>query len=372
MVLGMLLPGLAFVSQQTEWRARWMRVGTALFGVTASIDVPPLRWDTLVDHSFQNGAEAWLARKIGAPRVWLIKLSNGVSYAFGHSPAPSVVIGRGRMLYEAPYVEDWCRRPQGDMAALAAQVADVQAAVRARGKGFVLLISPSKAAILPETLPADCRAAPGPRNYDRLLPLLRDKGVVTVDGHALLAALERQEPWPVFGRDGVHWNLVGAGAAVQAVFAALEPQLGRALPRLRQTGATVDRTPLADEGDLGLLLNLPFSLRPVSPHPVFAVDRPGPPPKLLVVGTSFNWQPLRLMQQEGLIDRTTFLYYFSSTVRYAGKTVEMPASFGQSGGDAESSLPDALAEADAVVLEVNEATLMSGYVTRLREALGRL
>ena len=372
MMLAMLLPGLAFLSQQTAWRARWMRTGTTLFGVTASIDVPPLRWDTLVDHSFQNGAEAWLARKIGAPRVWLMKLSNGVSYALGHSPVPSVVFGRGRVLHEAPYVEEWCRRPQGDVAALARQIADVQAAVRARGKGFVLLISPSKAAILPETLPTDCRAASGPRNYDRLLPLLRDRGVVTVDGHALLSALKQQLPWPVFGRDGTHWNLVGAGAAVRAVFAALEPQLGRALPHLVQTGVEVDRSPLWDEGDLGLLLNLPFSLRPVSPHPVFAVDRPGPPPKLLVVGTSFNWQPLRLMQQEGLIDRTTFLYYFSSTVRYAGKDVEMPASFGQTGGDAAARLPAALAEADAVVLEVNEAVAVSDYVVRFRDALRRL
>jgi hypothetical protein len=367
----LVLPGIAFLCGQIGvWRGL---AKSSLTGVTPAVHVPPPSWAALEDHSFQRQAEAWLAERLGRPRDRMIRINNGIGYLFGRSAVHTIIIGRDGVLHERDYVKDWCERAPADMRKWAAEIADIQDAVRRAGKAFVLLVSPSKTAVYPETLPDGCRPPEVPRPYDLLMSLLRQRGIATVDGHALALRLRREQPWPVFGRDGVHWNQIGAGAAVAAVYSVLEGQMGRALPRLTVRDVVVDRRPVDDEDDLGRLLNLAFTLRPVSPHPVFAVERRGTPPRLLVVGSSFNWQPLRVMQRNGLMGESTFLYYFSSTARYAGGRETFIGSMSPTGGNAGEHFAEAFAAADAVILEVNESMPpTTDYVTRFHDALLRL
>lgn len=362
-----LAPFVALLTSAIPNRTLNFLSRSKLSGVTEPVELVAPQWDNIRHHRFQRSAEEWVAQRMGRPRDHFIRVDNSIAYAFGISNVAAVKIGVDRTLHEREYVDEWCGRTRVDVVPLVDHIASIQKQVEAAGKAFVLLISPSKAAIYPETLPPPCKPSAEPRAYDLLLPRLKQRGIHTVDGHALMKRLRAAQSWVVFGRDGVHWNDIGAGAAVDAVLAALTERLSRPLPRLVQTGVTVDDRPKNDDADLAGLLNLGYRLRALTPHPHFAVHGDAPPPRLMLVGTSFNWQPLRVMRNNGLIVDNTLLYYFKSTARFIGDKEHRLEP-----NSAAQSLPDAFARAEAVVLEINEALPFQDYVAQFDAALAGL
>jgi len=362
-----LAPFVALLTSAIPNRTLNFLSRSKLSGATETVELVAPKWANIRNHSFQSTLEEWVAQRMGRPRDQFIRVDNSIAYAFGSSNVATVQIGVNRTLHEKPYVDEWCGRTQVNVAPQVAHIASIQKQVQAAGKAFVLLVSPSKAAIYPETLPPPCKPSAEPRAYDLLMPLLKQQGIHVVDGHALMKKAREDQPWPVFGRDGVHWNDVGAGIAVDAMLASLTERMPRPLPRLVQTEVKVDDKPKNDDADLAGLLNLSYRLRATTPHPVFRVDGTAPPPRLMLIGTSFNWQPLRVMRDNGLIVDNTLLYYFKSTARFIGdKQHPLEAN------NAAQLLPEAFARAEAVVLEINEALPMQDYVGQLDAALAGL
>ena len=72
---------------------------------------------------------------------------------FGGSAAPGVVIGRNGQLYEQFYIDEFCARDgafdSARLGAWSSTLREIQERAQARGKSFVYLISPSKAARYP-------------------------------------------------------------------------------------------------------------------------------------------------------------------------------------------------------------------------------
>jgi alginate O-acetyltransferase complex protein AlgJ len=240
--------------------------------------------------------------------------------------------------------------------------------MQARGKPFVFLISPSKAAVLPEYLPSWCAPTDQPRSYDVLLAGLKSANVPVVDGHDIALQVKATEPWPPFGRDGAHWNDVGQFYAARALVGELERQLGERIGDLRLKDIKVDDKPRGAEADAGLIANLPFVLRPVSVHASFEVVNRLTAPTGLFVGTSFSWGPLEIMMGQRLFSRSKFYYYFSSSYLYdpgdlVGNT---------EGPIAASDLSHWLSGADFVVLEANEAELGVGHIAKFAAAVEAL
>ena len=362
-----LAPFVALLTSAIPNRTLNFLSRSKLSGATEAVQLVPPQWDKIRNHSFQSTLEEWVAQRMGRPRDQFIRIDNSISYAFGTSNVETVRIGVNRTLHEKPYVDEWCGRSRVNVAPQVEHIASIQRKVEAAGKAFVLVISPSKAAIYPETLPPPCKPSAEPRAYDLLLPLLKQHGIHTVDGHALMQRMRQSQPWAVFGRDGVHWNDVGAGAAVDALLAALTERMPRPLPRLVQTGVKVDDKPKNDDADLAGLLNLSYRLRALTPHPSFQVHGDAPPPRLMLVGTSFNWQPLRVMRDNGLIADNTLLYYFRSSARFIGDK-----QYPLEPNNAAQVLPGAFARAEAVVLEINEALPLQDYVAQFDAALSGL
>ena len=179
-----------------------------------------------------------------------------------------------------------------------------------------------------------------------------------VDTHPLFLEKRKSQPWPLFGRDGTHWNELGAGYATAAIFDRLREMRGQG-PRLSVRDVVVDRNP-GDDGDIGDLLNLPVRLRPRSPHPVFALEADGRPPTLLIVGTSFNWGMLAAMSRAAIIDRLTFIFYFNRVARYEGGTLRDMDKISR-----DAVFPQAFASADVMIVEMNEANLDLVYIDAL-------
>lgn len=364
LIVMLLAPGLALLSAYVpngKIRA-WAKV--KLIGAVEPITFPPVTLQTLAEGTPQKAWAAWLGRSMGWPRERLIRLNNGAGYAFGLSSVPTIVIGKGKTLYETAYVNEWCRRPARDITATVDDIAQIERMVRASGRAFAMLVSPSKAAIYPERLPAGCHPPDTPREYDQAVALMQARGIALVDGSALMRAARLQQPYPVFGRDGTHWNEFGATLAVQALSSTLAPQLAEPMPAITAIDVKEDNTPWYDEGDLGSLLNLPFKPKTRSPHPVVSTQIRGSAPRLLVVGSSFSWVFLRVMGRVGLMSEADFMYYNKSRALYRNGTLGEFVS-----GNARETFPASFRRAEAVILELNETNFTGEYVGEMKREL---
>ena len=153
----------------------------------------------------QSAMEPWLAERMGRPRELYLRLKNGFDFVLGRSDA-GISIGRfhASSMARATSTNGACgtisRATEAAAAPLIAAVVAIRKAVEARGKPFVFVISPSKAAVLPEYLPSWCGPADRPRIYDLMLAGLKSANVPVVDGHQIaLHAKETEEMaavWP--------------------------------------------------------------------------------------------------------------------------------------------------------------------------------
>lgn len=343
-----------------------------LSGVTNPAPTPRFDLRSFFGGATQSAMEPWLAERMGRPRELYLRLKNGFDFVLGRSDA-GISIGRSRFLNGKSYVDEWClrrdqRATEAAAAPLIAAVVAIQKAMKARGKPFVFLISPSKAAVLPEYLPSWCTPADRPRIYDLVLAGLRSANVPVVDGHQIALHAKEIEKWPPFGRDGAHWNDIGQFYGVRSLIGELERQLHSPIGDVRLGDLQVDDRPRGAEADAGLIANLPFELRPVSVHARFEAQNRGAAPVGLFVGTSFSWGPLEIMMGQKLFSRSKFYYYFSSSYVY-----EPGDRVGRAEGPiAATDLADWISSADFVVLEANEAELGVGHIAKFAAAVDAL
>jgi hypothetical protein len=367
-----LAPGVALLVVAFKSGPLGGRPVVTLSGVTNPAPQPRFDLQSLLSGATQSAMEPWLTERMGRPREFYLRLKNGFDFVLGRSDA-GVSIGRSWFLNGKSYVDEWCLRHDRQVteAAVAPEIAAVVAirnAMQARGKPFVFLISPSKAAVLPEYLPTWCAPTDQPRQYDVLLAGLKSADVPVVDGHDIALHAKATEHWAPFGRDGVHWNDIGQFYAARALVGELERQLGQQIGDLRLKDLKVDDRPRGAEADAGLIANLPFVLQPVSVHASFEVANRLTTPTGLFVGTSFSWGPLQIMMGQKLFSRSKFYYYFSSSYRYDPGDLVGTAE----GEIAAADLSHWLSGADFVVLEANEAELSVGHIAKFAAAVEAL
>src|SRR3954470_2996465 len=130
-----------------------IRIGPKLGGVTREAPVV-LSWPSLKDGSFQKAVASRVTDAMPV-RPLLIRINNEIRFElFGELTAPQVVRGAKGQLIERSYLEEYCARAEGQGAALAAEILpklkDIQDYYRSRGAVFLYLVTPSKAAHLPE------------------------------------------------------------------------------------------------------------------------------------------------------------------------------------------------------------------------------
>jgi alginate O-acetyltransferase complex protein AlgJ len=106
-----------------------------------------------------------------------------------------------------------------------------------RQAGFVVAvtISPTRARIYPDKLPADFQSAQAvTARYARALALLRQGGALTPDFAQLLAGLRQTQTDPVYFRADSHWTAIGAEAAATELAHLITAQ--KILPPASQPG----------------------------------------------------------------------------------------------------------------------------------------
>ena len=176
---------------------RQITIGPKLGGVTYDAPVE-LSWSSLRNGDFQKAVASRVTDAFPL-RPLLIRVNNEVrSELFGEVTAPHVVRGAKGQLIERSYLDDYCSRKEGMGLQLAAQIIpklkEIQGYYRARGAVFVYLISPSKAAHVPEYFldRIPCPSTPSARTQlvPQYVEALKAAGINVLDTASLIHSLK--------------------------------------------------------------------------------------------------------------------------------------------------------------------------------------
>ena len=135
-----------------DWPKLRIRSAWPLYGV-AKPKPAPWTIDAFLSGETQKAVSINLGRMSPVFPISVRAKNQLVFSLFGGSAAPGVVIGRNGQLYEQFYIDEFCARDgafdSARLGAWSSTLREIQEMAQARGKSFVYLISPSKAARYP-------------------------------------------------------------------------------------------------------------------------------------------------------------------------------------------------------------------------------
>jgi alginate O-acetyltransferase complex protein AlgJ len=352
---------------------RQIQVGPTLGGVTNEMPVN-FSWSSIRDGSFQKAVANRLTEAFALRRI-LIRINNEIRMElFGELTAPHVVRGAKGQLIERTYLDDYCTRTEGMGVELAAKnipkLRDIQNYYRARGGFFVYLLSPSKAAHLPEYFVdrVPCPSTPAARSefVGQYVSALRQAGINVLDAATLIHALKGQYDFDLFPQGGVHWNDVGGARVVSALVDEINRQAGREIVPSFTFTYTLSSAAGADR-ELVDLLNVFFPpLAYLTPKVKYATsascaDHPARLLDVAMVGSSFSHLLATILIEHNCLSRLN-LYYYATLGRFGGVPYH---EIQRNLGEAELA---PLRDARIMILEENEAfaARSSSYVDILR------
>jgi alginate O-acetyltransferase complex protein AlgJ len=350
-----------------------IKIGPKLGGVTYDMPVN-LSWSSLRDGAFQKAVTSRVTDAMPV-RPLLIRINNEIRFQmFGELTAPHVVRGAKGQLIERTYLDEYCARTEGLGAQRAATILpklkDIQAYYESRGAIFVYLVSPSKAAHLPEYFVdrVPCPSTPQARNdlVSDYVGALQQAGIHVVDTATLIHSLKGSYPFDLFPQGGVHWNDVGGARAVSAVVEEINRLAGRQIIPPFTFTYTLSVPASGPDRELVDLLNvffppLGYQTPKVSFQPeVPCAESPARELDVVVVGSSFGHLPGRIMIEANCLDHLQF-YYYATLGRFGGTPYR----------ELQRNLPasdlNAWRDAKVMILEENESFVAkSGYVDPLR------
>lgn len=307
----------------------FMRTGTpqgsSLVGVEIGQTSVPFSWPAFFHARYQESLAEQFNR--GFPcRSMLIRCINEIYFrlfktcSMKQGQESVITVGRNDTLYETAYLREYClQRPDADQfLPLVRDIKRLQDVCERLGMGFVVVISPSKAAIFPEDIPARWlrHYDPRPRSYDLFLPLVRQQGIHCVDGHALTAEAKNRAPTPIFPKGGIHWGQYGAWVTANAVLAELHAQ-GKALQPMEYSGVRISNSPRGEDEDLLHLMNMivpwHYPVAQLSIQP--AEGRPVPRPNLVIIGDSFSQMTAILFSESKQFSEIEYYFYYTGSKR---------------------------------------------------------
>jgi len=355
-----------------------IRIGPKLGGVTYDTPVI-LSWSSLRDGSFQKAVSSRVTDAMPI-RPLLIRINNEIRMElFGELTAPHVVRGANGHLIERPYLEEYCSRTEGMGAQLAGKILpklkDIQDYYQAHGGVFVYVVSPSKAAHLPEYFVdrIPCPSAPQARSelVSQYVGVLRQAGIDVVDTASLIHSLKGTYEFDLFPQGGVHWNDVGGARAVSAIVEEINRQAGHEIIPPFSFSYTLSGVTSGADRELVDLLNvffppLGYQTPKVSFTPsVSCAESQARQLDVAMVGSSFGHLPARIMIEANCLSGFQF-YYYAILARFGGLPYR----------ELQKNLSEAdfahVRDAKVMILEENESFIArTGYVDPLRAAVNR-
>jgi hypothetical protein len=347
-----------------------------LSGVEKETVMPEITFSGWLDKSVQQQFETWFTGHVGL-RPWMVRTANQMNFSlFGEIPAGSgtrVYQGRDNVLYEKAYVTAY-NTPGKKREKLLHDITwglwRLQELLEQHGVAFLLVLAPSKAEIYPEYLPGDLKK-PGRdkrlSHYQRMVPMLEKFGIHYIDSHKLFLQWKENGSPLLFARGGTHWNYYGAGRIVQAIMDGIAAQRGQSYDTIKVVSYTTDSRGFGTDKDLSELLNLwstnKFNRGQI--HPVFKRIPGKQRSNILMVGDSFAFTLINVMEAQKLFKRCDLFYYFK-------RRFSWPAGTNDPIDHVKIDLRRELLGRDAVIIEINEYWLPQYGFGLLRPAIAAL
>jgi alginate O-acetyltransferase complex protein AlgJ len=347
-------------------------------------DLAEFSWDSWMNGRFQEKFNRDFNETFAFRKVF-IRFNNQIyyslfdkSYMNMHLNAMGIVVGKEKQLYELIYVKDYIGQTKlmspDETRLLAAKISDVQTLMRRRGVTFIVLVTPGKASIYPEFIPDSYRRrnSYSGRNYEHMVRLFRDYGVVFVDGIDITLGAKQETDMPLFCRGSSHWNSLGAYYTVRRLIEESRRPGGINIARVELDGVTVDNKPQGSDRDLAALLHTIFMPTDYpTPHPFFRRFPADikPAGSIVIVGGSFNHRIVNMLNEQKIFAQMDFYYYYRRDLRTFPKDIKREKAFSVEKLDWEKDI----FSRDIVVLEINEAVFQGGHVDAfLEDALRNL
>ncbi len=266
-----------------------------------------------------------------------------------------ITLGRGKNLFVNSYLIEYCieREPPESLKPLVERLRVLQDALRRKQIAFVFLLTPSKPAIVPETIPRRwlARYDQRPRSIDHFRPMLKEAGIDYVDGIAITAALKEKAPVPIFPEGGIHWSAYATWHVANAVITKLKDQ-GMSVQTIDNPVLKISQNP-THEADIVKILDLvaPWHFPVINVTPrhlnVPEIDRPN----CVVIGGSFNFGVDSLMSSSAQFAEIDVYFYYNVNKVYLrdGKVAFLPA--------ATINFARDIFATDCLILEINESLL---------------
>lgn len=358
---------------ERAWPKLRVRSATPLWGVPAP---KPPSWtvDAFLSGDLQRAVSTSLGQSLPVFPL-AVRAKNQFLYSVFHeSGAPNIVVGKERELFESFYVDEFCGRgAQPDPVAVAAWadgVRETQTLVEAKGKRFVYLISPSKAAryshYLPERLYCASLAKGTTEKLAAYRQALEARGVAFVDGASLTTAAMPDYPIDLFPRGGTHWNYLGSAISTRELTRTLNAD-GKASPIPRYDFQWREAPEaLGTDRDLLNLLNLVW---PDAKYPTASIQGRSlgvcaKAPRLLAVGGSFLVEVIaNLVEASPCAAQADYWHYVRKAPGEYGRKRFLVDNQGggaqlrEHGFESVEDFESSLAQADVVLLEENESVI---------------
>lgn len=324
------------------------------------------------DGTYQEQFEKWLAQKIGF-RGAFVRTDNQINYSlfnqFSSHSRFQVVLGKDRYLYGRSYVAAYMKNKPFTDAKIIATVRllkRLQHELKLRDKGFLLVISPSKASLYEEYLPDGVRRRKdrSPSNYERIMPLLQSERIQVLDTVSMLKDLKTKGV-TAFSRGSTHWTFSCSCLVAAEAMRRFEDQTGERFPAMSCGPLKTHPLPIAQDMDLATLSNLWFPqtfnepLSYVKPKP--SNDGASKIPTMASVGSSFMWSILHYLDAYKVYQERNFYYYFNTKFTYPPTK---PRPINRKTFDFEKEI----LSKDLFLIEVNESVIHSvgfGVLPRL-------
>ena len=150
-----------------------------------------------------------------ALRPYLVSVRSFFFEKLLHSSAEEqVTLGQNGQLYYSSTLDDYCGigLEDSELREIARQLAAIQAEVESQGASFLFTVAPNKNSLIPESMPARFPTNRDTANYTRLLPMLEEEGVHTLDLFGLLSGNPN-----LYYKTDSHWTAEGAAVAADAL-----------------------------------------------------------------------------------------------------------------------------------------------------------
>ena len=297
-----------------------VRSGGELGGVTAETRNVPFSWSALRSGEFQKSKAREFDERF-EPRKHLIRYTNELWFVLfrdSSTVTSNIAVGPGDALFEKAYLREYFieRTDKQTLAPWVKDLSELQAFCRSRGIGFVVVVSPSKAALFPEDTPVMWRRwyDPRPRGYVQLVEHFRAHGIAFVDAPAILAKQKAETPpaLPLFPKGGTHWSARGAWLITNAIQLQFREQ-EKATEPLEIEHSFISKRPSGEDADLFRLMNLARAPREPTEKLTIrpSVRADSERLKMAVIGGSFCWAPIRQLKASRQFTAIDFFFYYN-------------------------------------------------------------